>query len=334
MIELKPIPRPDSDYEAIEKRLKKLFKNNLYYPLLKELGLAKKTLQNDTSHPNPLIDALYTGRVTYSEGVFSGKFNAAITKELRRLGAIFDRRSSTFRIPQSLLPIDVRNVISSSGYKFQEKIDKINQRLADLSPAQLAKQFKCQDLFEKTLWKADKSFRQNVKNITVQPQLSETQKKEIAQAWQYNMEYWIQNWTEEEIVSLRTKMQEIVYSGNRWGNAISLIQKSYGVSANKAKFLARQETHLLLAKFNKAKYMDAGVPEYKWTCVHRPHDTSPDKHTPGNVRFYHGKLNRTIQRWDNPPISDGKGRRSNPGEDYNCRCSARPVVKFKEEKSK
>lgn len=334
MIELKPIPRPESDYEAIEKRLKKLFKEHLYYPLLKEMGLAKATLQNDTPHPNPLMDALYTGRVTYNEGVFSGKFNAAITRELRKLGAQFDRRSGTFRIPQSLLPIDVRNVISSSGYKFQEKIDKINKRLSDLSPQKLAKEFRCQDLFERTLWKADRSFRQNVKNITVAPQLTEAQTKEISRTWQFNMEYWIQNWTEEEIVSLRTKMKDIVYSGNRWGNAIDLIQKSYEVSANKAKFLARQETHLLVAKFNKAKYTDAGVYEYKWGCVHRPHDSSPKQHTPGNVRYYHAKLEGTIQRWDSPPVTDSTGRRNNPGEDFNCRCFARPIVRFKEEKSK
>jgi len=333
---LSPIRRAEEDYEAIEKRLKRFFKMYLYYPLIKELGLAQKTLKNDTPHPNPLMHALFTGEVTYNQGVFSGKFTAAISRELRRLGAQFDERNSVYRLALSSLPfhdrIELQNVISAGEDKFQKKIDKINKRLADLSPGGLAQEFRCQDLFDRTLWKADKRFRQNIKNITVAPQLTDSQRKKIASEWQNNMELWIQGWTQEEIVKLRKQIQESTFEGNRWGSLIDTIQKSYEVSANKAKFLARQETHLLLAEFNKNQYLDAGVPEYKWKCVHRPKDASPKQHTPGNVRYYHGILDGTIQRWDAPPRTDAKGNRNNPGSDWNCRCFAIPQVKFKKEK--
>jgi hypothetical protein len=321
-IHLKPIQRAEEDYEAIEKRLKRFFKDHLYYPLLKELGLAQTTLKNDTPHPNPLMDALYIGRVTYNQGVFSGKFNAAISKELRRIGARFDRKNATYKLALSSLPfnerIELQNVISAGEDKFQKKVSKINKRLADLSPSELAKEFKCQDLFDRTLWKANRRFRQNIKNITVAPQLNESQRKQIAKEWQNNMEYWIQGWTEEKIIKLRKEIQESVLKGNRWGSLIDTIETSYKESAEHAKFLARQETHLLLAKFNKAQYLDAGVPHYKWKCVHRPKDSSPNQHTPGNVRYYHGILDGSNQRWDQPPKTDGKGNRNNPGEDYNC----------------
>ena len=50
-------------------------------------------------------------------------------------------------------------------------------------------------------------------------------------------------------------------------NEIGAIQKSYGVTANKAKFLARQETKLLTTTLKEVRYVDAGVTKYKWKSV-------------------------------------------------------------------
>jgi len=58
-----------------------------------------------------------------------------------------------------------------------------------------------------------------------------------------------------------------------------------------------------------------GIETYKWM-------TRGD----GRVRMMHRALNNTVQRWDRPPIISPDGRRGHPGDDYNCRCVAIPVV--------
>ena len=92
------------------------------------------------------------------------------------------------------------------------------------------------------------------------------------------------------------------------------------MSQRKAKFLASQETRLLTSKLKEVRYKDVGIDEYIWQTV---------KGTPEHpVRPMHKKLNGTKQRFSSPPITNEKGQRNNPGEDYRCRCVARPIVKF------
>lgn len=326
-VELKPIKETTEDFEACERRIKELFKAEIYFPLLASLTLTKTTLTNEDEE-NALIAALRSGRITFYRGAFAGKFNAAISKELKRLGARFDKRTATFKILVSELPMEVRHTISASEYRFIEKMAGIDRKLAQIVPEQIAAKLKVADLFDRTLWKTDQAFRQSVKGITVSPELPPEQRKKIADEWQQNMELWIKDFTEKEIVQLRTNLQKAIYSGNRYESTISTIQKSYGVSANKAKFLARQETSLLMTKFKQTRYQAAGVNEYKWGRV---------AGTPAHpVRPRHKELaaaseRGTIYRWDAPPVSTAPGepeRRNNPGQDYNCRCFAKPIVRF------
>ena len=107
--------------------------------------------------------------------------------------------------------------------------------------------------------------------------------------------------------------------------------KSFGVSQRKAKFVGVQETGLLMAKFKEVRYKDAGIKKFIWTCV---------KGTPAHpVRHEHKILDGKIFVWDNPrelgkngrPNPSGlhkPGENKNPGEDYNCRCYAKPIVEF------
>ena len=88
-----------------------------------------------------------------------------------------------------------------------------------------------------------------------------------------------------------------------------------------------------MAKYKETKYVAAGVPEYRWGCVKMPHQSSPQAiYKPGDVRYSHGILEGKIFSWNNPPITTPPGepeRRNNPGQDYNCRCFAIPIVRFK-----
>lgn len=340
-IELKPIQESLKDYDDLEKRIEKFFRESIYIPILKQLQLPKKTIKN-TAHANALMDALFTGQIIYSTGTFSGKFNASISRELRNIGAKFDRKTSSYKLEESKIPIEFRNVISASKVHFQKRMEELDETLAKLIPEELAKQFKCQDLFDKALWKADREFKKNVKNIAVTPSVSKEQREKISKAWQDNLQLYIKGWTEKQIKDIRKQIYEDVSGGTRRKSLIpaiykvtKTIQKSHEEALNKAKFLAHQESRLMMAAFKQTRYEEAGSKSYIWRCVKRPHDESPKQHTPGNVRYTHGKLDQKEIKWSEPPITSNPGesvRRNHAGQDYNCRCFSRPIIKVSSEK--
>jgi SPP1 gp7 family putative phage head morphogenesis protein len=323
LVELRPIRERISDYDRIERRIRAAFKSLIYAPLVHALGLPRQTVQNATW--TALTAAVAAGRLTYRDGSFRGKFDAAASKELRELGAKWDRRTASYRLDESSIPYQTREAINASAQKFQDRLVQIDNKLAQVVPAEIAEAVNVADLFDSVLFKVDSEFEQSVKKITVAPKLPASQRRRIADEWQNNMELWIKNFTADEIVRLRKSIADSAAAGNRYEATIRAIQESYGVTARKAKFLARQETSLLMTKFKQVRYQAAGVNEYRWACV-----AGSPKHP---VRPSHRALNGKIFRWDAPPITTGPGepvRRNNPGQDYNCRCAAIPLVRFKE----
>lgn len=325
MIELKPIRESQEEYDEIEKRIKILFKKEIYIPLLKEFYKTSSVLKNSKED---LIDAIKSGQITFNKGKFSGKFNASISKELRELGAKWNSASKVYSINSKELPFDIRDVISASEFKFISKISAIDQKLSKIIPEELAKKLNISKFFDRTIFKVNKEFEKSIGNITIAPKLTDDARARIADEWQGNMHLWIKNFTEEQIIKLRKDMQKSVLAGNRYESAVKSIQDSYGVTANKAKFLARQETALLMTKLKETRYQDAGINEYKWKSV------SGTKLHP--VRARHKELNDasqikgTIFRFDDPPVTSEAGqatRRNNPGADYNCRCTSVPVIR-------
>lgn len=326
---LRPIKDDASFYDIIEKRIKAVFRREIYFPILKQFKLAAP--QKFLNSKEDLIEAMKDGHVTYSRGAFRGKFNASVSRELRAMGAIWDRKQAAYKIKISDIPKDVFFAISTTEVFFADRLKKIDRKLAQILPEEIAESVKTADIFDRMLWKANQDFEQTLKNITVAPQLTDARRAKIADEWQNNMDLWIRNFTEKEIIELRKTVQDSIFAGNRYQSLIAGIQASYNVTARKARFLARQETNLLLAKFKETRYTDAGVNEYIWGCVHMPKDQTPQQRTPGNVRYSHGILEGKVFKWSDPPITTAPGekeRRNNPGQDYNCRCFARPVVRF------
>lgn len=89
-----------------------------------------------------------------------------------------------------------------------------------------------------------------------------------------------------------------------------------GVSESRAELIARDQTLKLNAQITQSRQQAAGVTRYRWS-------TSKDE----RVRADHRALEGTIQEWSDPPIIDKKsGRREHPGQDFQCRCVAVPVV--------
>jgi len=323
--EIKPIPERPSDYDELEKIISEYFRDEIYLPLIVELSLPKKTLKNSSDY---LAEAIRCGRVTFNKGQFRGRFNSIISKELRKLGAEWDRKQLSFRIPLGSLPVELRNAISMSSSAFEQVLEKILRKIEKVIPDKLIEKLRMTSFFDKALFKTQKNINETLKSMTVQAQLSDKGRLKIAEEYTNTTQLYIKNFTKKQTVELRKNIEKRVFNGDRYEGIAKEIQKSYGVSQRKAKFLARQETSILMSTFKETRYRESGSDEYRWQCVRNPKDASPDKHVLGNVRYYHGLNDGKIFRWDSPPIINKKGERKNPGMDYECRCVARPLVKF------
>lgn len=325
---LRPIKETTEDYEELERRILALFKREIYLPLIKILQPPRDALLNAK---NDLLNAIKYGRIQFYRGTFSGRFNSTTSKELRELGARWDSKTGTWKLPQSSLSQEIRTAIQASQAHFEQKLDQIDLKLTQILPEEIADRLKAEHIFDTTLWKVERDFAATLRGLSIAPKLTKSQRTLIAEEWQNNVKIKIRDWTQKEISTLRKNMQQSVFAGNRYETAVKTIEKSYGVSTNKAKFLARQETGLLMAKFKEVRYKDAGIRKYKWKCV-----SGTASHP---VRASHKILDGKIFSWDNPTELDRYGRvkpsglhkpgeNKNPGEDYNCRCTAVPIVEF------
>lgn len=87
-------------------------------------------------------------------------------------------------------------------------------------------------------------------------------------------------------------------------------------AVSRARRTAVNAAHRMLGEATRSKHQSLGITRYRWV-------SSQDQ----RVRRRHRELNKTIQRWDDPPVSNPEtGRRAHPGEDYGCRCTASPIL--------
>lgn len=303
--------------EAVDKYLVKFFRDEIYSPLLAELKDYGK-IQNSKLD---LLRAIQQGRISYYRGVFSGSFNASITRELKKMGAKWSRKDGgVFRIHKSQLPSEVSMAISTAESSWLKKNDIIQKKLGSILSADIASKIDLTGLADKALFKVDGDIQKSYQGLVVSPELTEKNRIDIAKNYTNNMQYYIQQFTQEEVTKLRDKIKDNVFSGKRYDTMVKTIKASYGVSESKAQFLARQETKLLVAKFKESRYNEVGIDEYIWQTV-----VGSPAHP---VREDHARLNGTRQRYSNPPVVNKKGDRKNPGEDFGCRCRDKPIVKF------
>ena len=100
------------------------------------------------------------------------------------------------------------------------------------------------------------------------------------------------------------------------------IMEEQGVTKRQAALIARDQVLSLNAQVTKARHEAAGITQYVWR-------TSGD----GDVRPDHKALDGQTFSYDAPPVVNAtevrRGRaerREHPGQDYQCRCTAEPVI--------
>ena len=306
-------------YRPLEKYLNKLFAGTIYEPLLdiirEEIG--DKWVENSKED---LRKAILSGRIQYTQDQhFQGSFNSLISKEIVKLGGKWDKVRKQWYLPKDALPFDIQQAIGQSYSRFQrlqqrvqsflDTLESVIQDLKDDNPFDVA------PLFGEIVEKLETGFQEGAKGIIVTPELTPEIVDGISENWSENLNFYIKGWTIESINRLRRRVADNTFAGNRARDLVKVIQHDFGISENKAKFLARQETALLMSQFREERFKSAGVEKYRWS-------TSGDS----RVRERHRELNGKVFTWDNPPIIDELGHRGHPGQDYNCRCIAIPII--------
>ena len=274
-------------------------------------------LEND----NSIEWYIRKGYLTYKDGVFTSvrKIPNKIAKELEKLGAKWSKLKKGYVLSPKKLPPTIMQAIAEVRIFNNEKLKKINDYLQGLNDTLDFIKIDFTDEVVKIGTNLDKQFTESMKRINVIPaKITEFQKLEIAKNYTNNLNYYIQKWSKQEIVKLRRDLEPFVMSGYRAESLEELIQKHKNVSARKAKFLARQETKLLVAEYRKNRFKEHGVTQYIWKAV-------MDERT----RELHRELNGRIFSWDNPPIIDAQsGETGSPAQAFGCRCVAIPVVEW------
>lgn len=298
-------------FEPIEKIIRNIFNDAIYIPLM--AVLKNKDIQN--TKLTAVEDALTKGSIWYDDNRLFGHFSAAISRELKELGAVYSARKQSWLLPSLPTP-GMQMAIALAESNRSALLRRMISTLDSVDIDKIIKEADLQGAFNKTIGKIDAEFVKKTVSIAIRPTLSATQRDIMAKQWATNLDLYIRKWAENEILSLRQVVATNTLRGGRAESIEKHIQTRYGVSKSKAKFLARQETSLCMATFQESRFKEVGVRRYRWSGADDERER-PD----------HKLLNGKIFFFDSPPISNRKtGARNNPGSDWGCRCVSVPIV--------
>lgn len=328
---LEPLTLKDKYYSQIEAEIRRIFDDLIYIPLLEIIGVRMRDINKEIKNSrDPLRDAITDGTIWYEDGQFKGRFNSRTSMAIIRLGGTYNVHARTYSLPERKLPTDLKFAQTAANQRYEVMRAQILSALDNVDPQNVDLMSRAKEEYEKTLTHMEGDLQKTLpgqtpervdnpatarSRIAIEAKLTEKQKEIIATDWGNNLDLYIKKWTQENILKLRQDIQPHVMAGGRAEGLIKVIRDNYGVGTRKAQFLARQETALLMSKFQETRYGDIGITKYRWSDAHDV-----------RVRHDHHELNGKVFRFDSPPVTNKKtGARNNPGQDYNCRCVAIPL---------
>lgn len=313
-IAIKDFKNNNKYFELIEAKLFGDLWQMIYKPMFKLLNIKA---ENDS---NVILESLKAGDIFYNGQGFQAvkKFSNKVSTELIKLGAKYDKYSKTYVISLDKLPETISSRIIRSLENAQTSLEQINQFLdyLDLNIDNIVETMIFNDQVKTILDDAGNQVSENIKGLNIiEPELSEEQLNEIAESYTNNMQYYVKNWAEKRIPLMREEVKKAILSGFREDEVQKMLMKEYNIGKNKAKFLAHNETSIMLAEYKKVTYKEMGFNEFIWQTIRD-----------GRERPLHYALNATIWEFDNPPVIDERtGQKGLPGETYNCRCNLVPI---------
>jgi SPP1 gp7 family putative phage head morphogenesis protein len=320
-----PVVHRDEYGAPLEKEIVAYLDETIFAPLRALLPAPARLNALPKKEHSAVWDALFAGTIWYAAGKFLGAFNAAISRELRAMGAV--RLENGFALPIAEVPIVLRGVISYSVLRnvsvhkgVVALIERMQEHIGS-APTGL----EVSDTVDKVVKDLQSQLVRTVSEVEGLPTPNPVPGAFVEQAREKlstSTIREIKNFSLEQLQTLRAKVQQNLSGGGRVDRLAKVIETEFGVAKRKARIIAEAETSHLTADFRKDRYLALGATEYVWS-------TSHDE----KVRPTHGESNnhRVLDgrrfAWSSPPVVDtATGRRRHPGEDYGpCRCVARPV---------
>lgn len=175
---------------------------------------------------------------------------------------------------------------------------------------------------ERSLKSTSADLTLNMKNT---PAVTREIKKHIA----YNVDL-ITRIPAEYLDKVKKDVNESLSKGNGLADLQPALEKRYGEAKRHAQLVALDQTRKAYTAINTAKMRQNGITKFEWVHTGGSQEPRPyHLHTPAQ-----GGLNGGIFDINDPPIIDQKtGERGLPGDDYNCRCTMRPIVTFDDDEA-
>lgn len=136
----------------------------------------------------------------------------------------------------------------------------------------------------------------------------------------------------DQVSDVFTKMWD---SGARVETIRDALQERFGVSESRAELIARDQTLKLNGQLASSRQQAAGITKYTWVTSSdervrgNPGGMYPNPSKTGRIVSDHFHLNGQTFTYGQPPITnDATGDRNEPGQDFQCRCTASPVLSF------
>lgn len=120
----------------------------------------------------------------------------------------------------------------------------------------------------------------------------------------------IQSVTDQLLDKVSARVYDAFRQGDRSESLSQDLKDILDITDSKAAFIARDQIGKLNGQLDRLRQTELGVDKYVW----RGMDDDRERDT-------HRENNDEIFSWDDPPLETG-----HPGEDYNCRCYAEPVL--------
>ena len=324
---IKDFKHLESYTKIIKDKLIKELWDMIYKPMFKMCDI-KAENEDDV-----IIDALKGGVIYYENGGFKSrsKFSNKLSQELIKLGARFDRWENSFKIAVEDLPKEIWESIKTSIQKAQKKLSHINEFLQylEMNLDQIVESILFNNEVGTVLTDVKGKLHKNINVIEVD--LSEADienihntinnnfkisEKDIEKNFANSMQGYVKDFLLKRVPEIRRKVQQAILDGYREIDVQKMLENEYGIMERKAKFLAQNETSIMLAQIKKVHYSAMGFDSFMWHTI-----------LDARERPWHRKLNGTIHRFDNPPVIDERtGQRGLPGETYNCRCDMTPIM--------
>ncbi len=324
MKEVKQPVLKDFVFEPLEQAINDIFFKVLWEPLLvvlKKYNLDDKLENAVTTGVATIIEAMKKNTIVMERNkisvTFTGKFNSTMSKEFKKMGGTYNPKSKSWNVPYKKLPQEINAAQGQIKVQDEQMQREMIQAMPGLDQvAELVKQN--DEWIEENMHLAiedmESDWKTASRDLSVSPDFTPEQRENIAREYTFNMQKYVVDFSEKQVVDLRVFMEANLATGARSSTLVKDLQNRFSISENKAKFIAKQETRLLSTQYYHERASVAGLRKFRWS-------TSHDE----RVRDLHKHLDKKIFTTDNLPIihTGKKGdERGLPGQAFGCRCRA------------